>query len=384
MKKIFCLGIFLWITAPQVWAAQPLKRPLNFVSADSVVVWGDDRSDFRATALAIDPQLQVRPVSVAAINKKQWKRDYEEWTRELLPSLNLSASVADEQGKISVVPTASLVQNAGKMFLQSGNSQFMDVVERAAWNGLMAVAVPGELTFDKHVAAQALINTSSMIYATDEEGVYVNLYINSSTHIKTQHLDFVLDQLTVMPHDGRVKLRMGGLSKGLQRIKIRLRMPDWTFGRFSETYHFALTHTVSQLPQVYVNGREENYPVENGYLVIDRPWNSGDEVYFDFPFQVQYLSPVRQGEICKGMIAFQRGPLVYGFRQPTEGGVFSLQNAAKEDASPNQFGHSQIAVPVTMMDGTSAVYKAEPMMDGAEYLWMNTEESSWSSSQTVK
>ena len=371
MKYNLLLILGFWVASMNSWADSRLEEPLTFVSADSVVVWGEDRSDYRTTALSVAAQLQVRPVQVERVVKKQLQKDRTHWQKELLPSLNLSGAVADELGGIAVVPTAAMILQAGKLYLQTADAQYMDAVERAALNALMSVAVPGDLSFEKHIAAQALMNTSGMVYATDAEGVYVNLYINSSTHIQTEQLDFVLDQLTAMPHEGRVKLRMGGLKSGLQPIKVRLRMPNWACGTLPDACHFGILENTQTVPAIYVNGREEHYPVVNGYLVIDRKWNSGDEVYFDFPFKVQHLYPRQQEYFNTNVVALQRGPLLYGFMQPTEGFSYTPKDVVSENLEPNGYGHTTVSVPVTMFDTQKKVQIAEPLMDGAKYIWMN-------------
>ena len=372
MSKNLILFIGVWMATLNLWAGQPLKKALTFVSSDSIVVWGDDRSDYRTTALGVAAELKARPICVEQeVDNKQLKRVQKQWEQEVLPSLHLSGGVADEQGDISVVPTSALIMEAGKLFLQTADAQYIDAIERTALNALMAVAVPGELSFEKHIAAQALMNTSGMVYATDDEGLFVNLFINSSTHIKTGKFDFVIDQLTAMPHEGRVKLRISGLKKGLAPIQLRVRMPNWCCGAFPESYHFGLEGTPDKYPLVYVNGREEQYPVVNGYLVINRQWNSGDEVFFDFPFKVQYLHPKVSRRFNTEVVALQRGPLIYGFLQPTEHFSYDKKKTVTENVAPNNFGHTTLSVPVTLSDGKEQVKMAEPLMDGGKYMWMN-------------
>ena len=69
-----------------------------------------------------------------------------------------------------------------------------------------------------------------------------------------------------------------------------------------------------------VNGRAEDVPTANGYWVIARKWNSGDEVFFDLPMTPRFIHRTYEPGRATGstkrsrpvrQIAVQRGPLIY-------------------------------------------------------------------------
>lgn len=369
MKKVYSLILFWCLGVLPIWADRFLKVPLAFVPSDSIIVFGEDRSDFRMAALSVAPRLRARHLSVGKIDKRALKRKAEQWDRETLSHLNILGAVGSDVCPVDAVAAAEVTAAGGTLFLCTADARYMDVVERTSLNALMAVATPGELTFEKRIAAQALMNVSGMVYAADEAGLFVNMYINSSTHVKTAHQDFVIDQLTAMPHSGRVKLRITGLRKGLHPMLLRLRMPDWACRGGDTGRPFSLSGTSDKLPTVYVNGREEFYRMEKGYLVIDRKWNSGDEVFFDFPFQVQQLSGSSLGQ---GFVALQRGPLVYGFGALEEGMTVCLPLKVAEGNEPNRYGHTLLQVPMIARDGRATMEEAAPVMDGAVCWWLKT------------
>ena len=371
MLRIYTLLIAFVAVCSHLMAGGPLKKPLTFIASDSIVVWGDDRSDFRTTALSVASELQARPVVLTKDDVKKYKKNVSSWKKDVLPALNILGSLGEVGDKDEVLPTTEMMTQAGKLFLQTADAAYLDVVERVSLNALMVLLAPGELSFEKHVAAQAMMNTSGMIYATDASGLYVNFYINSSTHVKTDNLDFVVDQLTAMPHSGRVKLRIGGMTKGQQPIVLRLRMPSWAYQAVPQQMPFALEGTPDKIPTVYVNGREEFYKMENGYLVINRLWNSGDEVFFDFPFNVQRLHSVKKGEADKGKFSLQRGPLVYGWTEPLTEEVCVEDMKFTEDVEGNRFGHSIINCEVRKTDGKTHLLETQPVMDGVKQLWLN-------------
>lgn len=371
MLRIFSLLVVLVMASMDLMAGGPLKKPLTFVESDSIVVWGSDRSDFRATALSVAPELKAQSLTLDEEDIKKYKKIASVWRKEILPSLNILGGLGEIGNQSQVLPTTHMMTEAGKLFLQSGDASYMDVVERTSLNALMAVLSPGELSFEKHIAAQALMNVSGMVYATDDAGLYINFYINNSCRIKTDKLNFVIDQLTAMPHSNRVKLRIEGMKKGQQPIVLRLRMPSWAYGDLSENMKFQLSGTPEKVPVVYVNGREENYPVENGYMIINRLWNSGDEVYFDFPFHMQQLYPAEKCRTNKSKFALQRGPLVYGLSETYTDVLPSDKLEYIEREEPNEFGHSVIIIQNNQTEDKTQKLETQPVMDGVKQLWLN-------------
>ena len=370
MLRVFSLLISLVAISTSLLANGPLKKPLAFIPSDSVMTWGDDRSDFRATALTVAPDVQTRPVMLKSEDLKRYKKDVAIWEDEILPNLNILGGLGAVGDMSLVLPTTKMVPLAGKLFLQTADASYMEVLERAAYNAFMAILSPGDLNFEKHVTAQATMDLSGMIYAADAEGLYVNFYTNSSTRIKTDRLNFVIDQLTGMPHSNRVKIRLTGLKKGKQPIVLRLRMPSWAYGEMPKCMPFALAGTPENLPKIYVNGREETYQLEKGYLVISRLWNSGDEVYFDFPFHVQQLYVANKGKKVMDKYALQRGPLVYGFERVSVGTVNLNGAKFEEKEEPNAKGHTVVAYEMKSADHKPQVLEAQPVMDGVRSLWI--------------
>ena len=370
-SRIFFLLITLIVASADVMAGGPLKQPLTFIESDSIIVWGDDRSDFRTTALSAAPELKARHIIVSNDDVKNYKKNVAVWNKELLPQVNILGSLGEIGDKEQLLPTSQMMTQAGKLFLQSADATYLDVVERCALNALMVSLRADEMTFEKHVAAQAMMNVSSMIYATDDVGLFINFYINSSTRIKTDQLNFVIDQLTAMPNSNRVKLRIGGMRKGQQKIVLRLRMPNWAMASAgNEKQHFALEGVPEHLPTVYVNGREEFYHMEHGYLVIDRLWNSGDEVYFDFPFAVRYLYNAPKGKTDYRQVALQRGPLVYGLTEAFDGSLMACETKFIEEDEPNDDAHSMVAATVKVAGDKTQKLEAQPVMDGVKQIWM--------------
>lgn len=346
-------------------AQQRLPFPLEFVAADSIVIWGGGTSDFRGAALAADASLRSHVVRADSGTAASFETDARRWSERVLPRLNLVGGLGDAGASGQAEGAMQVVAAAAPLLLQTADAQYADAIERAVFNALCAaVSAPGGMSFDKHVAAQTLMDAAGMVYATDSAGVYVNLYLNTSAHIVTPRFDFVLDQMTAMPFDGLVKLRLTGLGPGRHRLKLRFRMPAWALCRAFPAGTYAVEGEELPLPVVYVNGREPlRQGFENGYVVIDREWVSGDEVYFVLPVRPAWVR-------ADGRSAVLCGPLVYALsgqspgRRPVAG--MTLRPADEVNAQGNLV--LEAAPPAASAEIDTLCL--EPYMDCAGQVWM--------------
>ncbi len=198
----------------------------------------------------------------------------------------------------------------------TGDSKYIDVLERSMYNGaLSGISLAGDLFFyvnplesdgDHHRKAwygcaccpsqisRFLPSIGNYIYGTSERAVWVNLYIGNKADVNTGKETMTLVQETSYPWDGNVTLTVESLKKSVRK-EFRLRIPGW-----------CKNYTVA------VNGESITDPlIEKGYLVIDRKWKSGDKVTLalDMPAETVQADPrVKENS---GKRAVQRGPIVY-------------------------------------------------------------------------
>lgn len=203
-----------------------------------------------------------------------------------------------------------------RMHQLTGDSKYIDVLERSMYNGALAgVSLKGDLFFyvnplashGKHhrkewygtaccpsQISRFLPSIGNYIYGTSKETVWVNLYIGNKTEVNTGKETITLTQETNYPWDGNVTLTVESL-KNKVRKEFRLRIPGW-----------CKSYTVT------INGKSIANPlIEKGYLVINRKWVSGDQVTLalDMPVEMTQADPrVKENS---GKRAVQRGPLVY-------------------------------------------------------------------------
>ena len=196
----------------------------------------------------------------------------------------------------------------------TGDSKYIDVLERSMYNGALAgISLEGDRFFyvnpleskgDHHRQAwygcaccpsqisRFLPSIGNYIYGTSNEAIWVNLYIGNSTEINTDNTNVTLRQETNYPWDGTVKLTVTP-SNPLKK-EIRLRIPGWC-----EQY------TLS------VNGQLVKVPTEKGYAVLNKEWKQGDVISLSMEMSVKLITADPRVKQNIGKRAIQRGPLVY-------------------------------------------------------------------------
>ena len=131
------------------------------------------------------------------------------------------------------------------------------------------------------------------IYAQDDDGVYVNLFVGSRARVKLAQTDVTLEQTTRYPWDGVVRIKVNPESPAEFDLKVRL--PGW-----------------SRRPVLKVNGADVTpLEVNRGYARLRRKWKQGDVVELSMPMPVERVkaNPLVEADI--GRVALMRGPVVY-------------------------------------------------------------------------
>lgn len=218
-----------------------------------------------------------------------------------------------------------------RLFLLSGHSQHLDVLERTLYNGLLAgVSLAGDRHlyqtplktyggFERHLwfgpeccppnITRLLASLGDLIYATDSQGLYVNLFLGSTARFRLGGTPLRVQQETRYPWEGATTLAVDPETP--REFAVAVRIPGWARGEVmpGELYRyvagsasgFALT----------VNGRPASYVMEKGFARIERRWARGDTIELRCPMPVQ--SVVARPEVAddQGMVALERGPLVF-------------------------------------------------------------------------
>lgn len=274
----------------------------------------------------------------------------------------------------------ALMQWAHRMFLLSGESRYMDVFERVAFNGFLSGVsasgdrffYPNPLVYDgaaknNHGHAgrapwfgcaccppnlmRTLAALTGYFYGVKDDALYVNFYAASDGEIAVAGTKVRVTQTTDYPWNGRVKLTFA--PERPVTFTLKLRIPGWAQGRPvpSELYRYEEPKSAEWSVRF---GNERAALVESdGYVWLTREWHASDSIEIDFALPAQVVRGSAAIAATEGQVAFERGPVVYCFEpadQPIPATVARTPKIAAK-ARPDLLG----GVTVLDIDGATAV-----------------------------
>jgi DUF1680 family protein len=220
-----------------------------------------------------------------------------------------------------------------RMFLLHGDAKYMDVLERTLYNGLLSgISLSGDRFFYPNLLASVgqharsawfscaccitnmtrfLPSMPGYIYASNNNDLYVNLYVSNDASVKLKSTTVKLQETTAYPWQGNIAITVSPAQTS--NFTVRLRMPGWANNQpvtGSDLYAFMNLQNNATVP-VYVNGKKVNYIIEKGYAVIKREWKKGDKLTLEFPMPVEKVVANTNIKADVGRLALQRGPIVY-------------------------------------------------------------------------
>lgn len=232
-----------------------------------------------------------------------------------------------------------------RMNLLTGESKYVDVLERSLYNGASdGLSLSGDRFFygnplasdGQHYRrewfgtaccpaniARLIASLGDYIYAKSPDGIWVNLFVGSETHVALSGKKVTIRQVTNYPWGGDVEVRIDPEKKS--NFKLRIRIPGWAQNvpAPGDTYQFLNPSVVSV--SLMVNGKEASYEMENGYAVISRDWKKGDIVKLNLPMEARRIVAKEEVKANLGRVALQRGPLVYCVEHvDNDGNAFNL------------------------------------------------------------
>ncbi|MBX2963223.1 MAG: glycoside hydrolase family 127 protein [Cyclobacteriaceae bacterium] len=213
----------------------------------------------------------------------------------------------------------------------SGDSKFIDVLERSLYNGaLSGLSLSGDrffygnplASFGTHFRrewfgtaccpaniARLTASVGDYVYTTSSTGLWINLFIASKTSVQLGKQAVSIELETNYPWEGKGRLSVNPDKKGT--FDLHVRVPGWAKDKPvpGDLYKFKQAETPTNT--FWVNGKEISPEIINGYAVIRRAWKKGDVVEWDFPMVVREIKAHDGVKQNIDRIALQRGPLVY-------------------------------------------------------------------------
>lgn len=233
--------------------------------------------------------------------------------------------------------SVALVFWAHRMFHIDPHSRYLDVMERALYNGVLSgVSFEGDHFFyanplasypnispfedwsgihtERHYRrsewfecaccppnlARLVASLGSYFYSASDDTVYVHLYNQNHAHFQLNNSSVQIQQQTAYPWEGNIFLTVQVDQP--TEFALALRLPGWCRDF-----------------QLEVNGTPFSATPANGYIHLRRQWMAGDEVMLSLPMPVERMAvhpAVRQNAGC---IALQRGPVVYCLEEVDNG-----------------------------------------------------------------
>jgi len=224
-----------------------------------------------------------------------------------------------------------------RMFHLDPHSRYIDVMERAIYNGsLSGVSVEGDTFFyanplaaypnvdpyskwsgihtDEHYRRSEWFycpccppNLSRLIASIGEysysqmgDRVYVHLYHDNTVSLEVGEQSIELTQSTQYPWDRTINFTLN--TDDSTTFELALRIPDWC-------------HSY----KVSINSEAQTVTPEKGYVLLSREWSDGDTVQLVLEMPVERILPHPNVRQAAGQIALQRGPLVYCIEEVDNG-----------------------------------------------------------------
>ena len=210
------------------------------------------------------------------------------------------------------------------MNLLHGDAQYADVLERLIYNGILSgVGMDGKHFFYVNPLSSSgnhhrqpffdcaccpsnvvrfLPSLPGYVYATDRDGIYVNLYVAGKGKVALGDNNVTLIQETRYPWEGDVKLSVQPAKTA--EFRLGLRIPGWCEGA-----------------KLAVNGVPvDASKAQKGYACIQRQWRSGNVVQLTMPMPIRRIEAHPAVQADRGRVAIQRGPMVYCFEAADNGG----------------------------------------------------------------
>ncbi len=217
-----------------------------------------------------------------------------------------------------------------RLFLLHGDAKYMDVLERALYNGVISgVSLDGGGFFypnplESHGQHQRqawfgcaccpsnicrfIPSVPGYVYAVKDNKVYVNLFMSNALNTKVAGKNLQLTQSTSYPWDGDIDIV---IDKTPGEFCLNIRIPGWVRNQVVPTDLYRYTDGKTPGYTVKVNGQTVSASLTDGYFGIQRKWKKGDKVSIHFDMEPRIVAAHRQVVEDRGKIAVERGPLVY-------------------------------------------------------------------------
>ena len=237
----------------------------------------------------------------------------------------------NEQAYCETCASVGMVFWNQRMNSLTGRAEYIDVLERSLYNGALdGLSLSGDRFFYGNPLASTGKNArrewfgtaccpaniarlveslGNYIYAKSANGIWVNLFVGSNTTIPLEKGNAAIKMETNYPWDGKVKINVNPVKK--MKFALHIRIPGWVNKTAAPGGLYKMEGGATVL-RYMVNGKDEAFKEDgSGYAIIERTWQKGDLVEFEYLMPVETIKSRDDVKQNKDRIALQRGPLVY-------------------------------------------------------------------------
>ena len=288
-----------------------------------------------------------------------------------------------------------------RMNLLTGESKYIDVLERSLYNGALdGLSISGDHFFYGNPLAsrgqhfrrewfgtaccpanisRLVASLGNYIYGKSDKDIWVNLYVGSKTIFQLGKNVVPVEMTTNYPWEGNITIALNPPKK--TSFSLRLRIPGWVTGKPvpGNLYHYS--GNSAEEFTVTVNNKPAHYEMDRGYVVIEGEWKKGDVVQLNLPMEIKRVVARDEVNADSNRVALQRGPLVYcveGVDNNDKAWNIILPDDAVLRVEPaNVLSESILAIkaetPVVTVaaDGKSLKTEKKPVTAIPYYTWAN-------------
>ncbi|PZX11738.1 hypothetical protein LX69_03062 [Breznakibacter xylanolyticus] len=260
-----------------------------------------------------------------------------------------------------------------RMFQLTGNVQYIDVLERTLYNGLIAglsidgkkffypnpLESDGTYTFNHGACTRSpwfdcsccptnlirfIPSLPSLIYAQQDDRLFVNLFMANKAKVTIRKQNVEIIQKTDYPNSGPVVLEVNPQKS--TEFTMLVRIPGWAQNIVLPGQLYQYIDEVTPKVELFVNGKSEAIVLENGYATLSRKWERGDVVEINLPFEVRKVASAPVIVDNQNKVAIEYGPIVFCAEEVDNPGLKERFLTPDEGFSISQMSIHSVESPV--------------------------------------
>ena len=219
-----------------------------------------------------------------------------------------------------------------RLHLMTGESKYADLIERTFYNNMLsALSVKGDRHYytnpletggrerwpwpghDCACCPSNLVRVISAIsgyaYSQSENTIRINQYLTSRGELVVGGNTVVLSQETRYPWDGGIRIAVNPEHES--EFEIKLRIPGWARNQPVPGNLYRYLDSPELPVSLTVNDSPVPVRIHEGYVSLRRQWKKNDVIRLTLLMPVRRVIAHPRATADKGMVAVERGPLVY-------------------------------------------------------------------------